>query len=52
MIILMYTVASPGPDSNPRDRGQLPNPNKCKSSLTSGTWGEALILTLTSEIPP
>ena len=40
----MYTVASPDP--SPRDGGQLPNPNKCNSTLTSGTRGE--ILTLTS----
>ena len=31
----MYTVASPDP--NPRGRGQLPNPNECNSTLTSGT---------------
>ena len=31
----MYTVASPEP--NPR--GQLPNPNECNSTLTSGTKG-------------
>ena len=40
----MYIVASPDP--SPRDGGQLPNPNKCNSTLTSGTRGE--ILTLTS----
>ena len=40
----MYTVASPDP--SPRDGGQLPNPNKCNSILTSGTRG--VILTLTS----
>ena len=34
----MYTVASPDP--SPRDGGQLPNPNKCNSTLTSGTRGE------------
>ena len=34
----MYTVASPDP--GPRDGGQLPNPNKCNSTLTSGTRGE------------
>ena len=34
----MYTVASPDP--SPRDGGQLPNPNKCNSTLTSGTSGE------------
>ena len=33
----MYTVASPGP--NPRGRGQLPNPNECNSTLTSGSRG-------------
>ena len=38
---LMYTVASPDP-INPRGGSQLPNPNKCNSTLTSGTWGEAL----------
>ena len=31
----MYTVASPDP--NPREGGQLPNPNECNSTLTSGT---------------
>ena len=35
----MYTVASP--DSNPRGGGQLPNPNECHSTLTSGTSGGA-----------
>ena len=33
----MYTVASPDP--NPREGGQLPNPNECNSTLTSGTSG-------------
>ena len=44
--ILMYTVASPGPDPDhdpyPRDGGQLPNPNKCNSTPTRGTREEAL----------
>ena len=42
--ILMYTVAHPGrdPDPNRRGGGQLPNPNKCNSTLTSGTREEAL----------
>ena len=31
----MYTVASPDP--NPRGGGQVPNPNECNSTLTSGT---------------
>ena len=31
----MYTVASPDP--NPGGGGQLPNPNECNSTLTSGT---------------
>ena len=31
----MYTVASPDP--NPWGGGQLPNPNECNSTLTSGT---------------
>ena len=31
----MYTVASPDP--NLRGEGQLPNPNECNSTLTSGT---------------
>ena len=35
----MYTVASPDPPS-PRDGVQLPNPNKCNSTLTSGTRGD------------
>ena len=38
----MYTVASPGPDPNPCGWGQLPNPNKCNSTLTSETRGKAL----------
>ena len=40
----MYTVASPGPDLDPypRDGDQLPNPNKCNSTLASGTREEAL----------
>ena len=42
----MYTVASPGPDPdhdpNPRGGGQLPYPNKCNSTPTSGTREEAL----------
>ena len=40
LILLMYTVASPGP--NPRGGGQLPNPNECNSTLTSATRGETL----------
>ena len=42
----MYTVVRPGhdPDPNPRGGGQLPNPNKCNSTLTSGTREEALTL--------
>ena len=41
---LMYTVVSPGPDPdpNPRGGGSLPNPNKCNSTLMSGTREEAL----------
>ena len=35
----MYTVASPDPDPDPRGGGQLPNPNECNSTLTSGTSG-------------
>ena len=31
----MYTVVSP--DSNTRGGSQLPNPNECNSTLTSGT---------------
>ena len=31
----MSTVARPDP--NPRGGGQLPNPNECNSTLTSGT---------------
>ena len=38
----MYTVASFGPDPNPRGGGQLPNRDKCNSTLTSGNKGEAL----------
>ena len=38
----MYTVASPGPDPNPRGGGQLPYPNKCNSTLMNGTRGDAL----------
>ena len=38
----MYTVASPGHDPNPWGRGKPPNPNKCNSTLTSGTKGEML----------
>ena len=40
----MYTVASPGPDPNPKSGGQLPNPSKCNSTLTSRTREEALTL--------
>ena len=32
-------VASPDPDRNPRGGGQLPNPNECNSTLTSGIIG-------------
>ena len=39
----MYTAASPDP-INPRGGGQLPNLNKCNSTLTSGTRGKALTL--------
>ena len=31
----MYTLASPDP--NPMGGGQLPNPNECNATLTSGT---------------
>ena len=37
LTLLMYTVASPYPDPNRRGGGQLPNPNECNSTLTSGT---------------
>ena len=37
--LTLYTVASPDPDSNPWGGGQLPNPNECNSTLTSGTGG-------------
>ena len=37
----MYTVAIPDP-INPRGGGQLPNPNKCNSTLKSGNRGEVL----------
>ena len=39
-LINIYTVASPDP--NPKGGSQLPNPNKCNSTLTSGTRGETL----------
>ena len=35
--LLMYTVASPDPDPNPRGGRQLLNPNECNSTLTSET---------------
>ena len=38
LTLLMYTVASPEPDPNPRGGGQLPNPNECNSTLTSAGW--------------
>ena len=38
----MYTVASPNPNPG-MGGGQLPDPNKCNSTLTGGTRGEALI---------
>ena len=34
--------ASPGTDPNPKGEGQLHNPNKCNSTLTSGPRGETL----------
>ena len=34
----MHTVTGPNP-INPRGGGQLPNPNKCNSTVTSGTRG-------------
>ena len=37
LTLLMYTVASPYPDPNRTGGGQLPNPNECNSTLTSGT---------------
>ena len=40
LTLLMYNVASP--DSYPRGGGQLPNPNKCNSTLMSATRGETL----------
>ena len=38
MLVYVY-VASADPDPNPRGGGQLPNPNECNSTLTSGTRG-------------
>ena len=38
----MYTVANLDHDPNLRGGGQLPNPNKCNSTPTSGTREEAL----------
>ena len=39
--LLMYTVV--GPDNDPiiEGRGQLPHPNECNSTLTSGSSGGA-----------
>ena len=37
LTLLMYTVASPDPDPNRTGGVQLPNPNECNSTLTSGT---------------
>ena len=37
LTLLMYTVDSSYPDPNRRGGGQLPNPNECNSTLTSGT---------------
>ena len=34
---LSYLCASPNPDPNHMGGGQLPNPNECNSTLTSGT---------------
>ena len=34
-VLINVYVASPDPD--PRGGGQLPNPNECNSTLTSGT---------------
>ena len=39
LCLLMYAVAGPNPDPNRRGGGQLPNPNECNSTLTSGTSG-------------
>ena len=39
-LYLMYIVASSDPD--PREGGQLPNPNACNSTLTSATREEML----------
>ena len=40
MLINVYVVSpDPDPDPNPRGSGQLPNPNECNSTLTSGTSG-------------
>ena len=36
-MVIDVCVAGPDPDLNPRGGGQLPNPNKCNSTLTSGT---------------
>ena len=38
LTLLMYAVASPDPDPNSRGGDQLPYPNECNSTLTSGTW--------------
>ena len=33
----LINVYFPSPDPNPRGGGQLPNPNECNATLTSGT---------------
>ena len=40
-VLINVYVASPDPDPDPYPRGggQLPNPNECNSTLTSGTRG-------------
>ena len=46
----MYTVASPGLDSNPRGGGQLPNPNEYNYMLTSAKRGEEALTPTPIEI--
>ena len=38
--LLMYTVASPDPDPNPRVNYLIPNTNECNYTLTSITGGK------------
>ena len=44
LTLLMYNVASPDSNPNPRGGGELPNPNECNSIRTTNEWNQEYLL--------